>query len=301
MAISFPGGGAASSPAAIEAVAAADAAAQVATEAAARASALTAAVTGLVNSAPGAMDTLGEIAALLSSDESVAGALATTVAGKLAIASNLSDLANASTARTNLGVNFSQGTIGSRPSAATFGVGWYLSDENGDTLYHSDGSAWTQVAAGVSWPSGQMVAGPAQLANSFDVKAVGTTVTDVTGMTIAVPASASRPVLLKALFQTILNGGTSTAGSLLTVQLYITDNSNNPLAEGAITITSLASSKSIAGQIPMELYLPSPVSAATYKVRAACAAAVPTNWSGASLIPGHGVSGSVSNFYALTV
>lgn len=61
-------------------------------------------IAALVNSAPGTLDTLGEIATQLASDESTAAALATTVAGKLAIASNLSDLANASTARTNLGL-----------------------------------------------------------------------------------------------------------------------------------------------------------------------------------------------------
>jgi hypothetical protein len=61
-------------------------------------------VANLVNSAPGTLDTLGEIATALAADESTAAALATTVAGKLAKASNLSDLASASTARTNLGV-----------------------------------------------------------------------------------------------------------------------------------------------------------------------------------------------------
>lgn len=42
------------------------------------------AIANLVNSAPSTMDTLGEIATLLSSDESTASALATTVAGKVA-------------------------------------------------------------------------------------------------------------------------------------------------------------------------------------------------------------------------
>ena len=54
--------------------------------------------------APAQLDTLQEIAAQLGSDESTAAALATTVSGKLAKASNLSDLASPGTARTNLGV-----------------------------------------------------------------------------------------------------------------------------------------------------------------------------------------------------
>lgn len=62
-----------------------------------------AAINALVNSAPGTLDTLAEIAAALQADESAASALATTVAGKLAKASNLSDLPDAGAALTNLG------------------------------------------------------------------------------------------------------------------------------------------------------------------------------------------------------
>lgn len=45
--------------------------------------AISTAINALVNSAPGTLDTLGEIAAALASDESVASALATTVSGKV--------------------------------------------------------------------------------------------------------------------------------------------------------------------------------------------------------------------------
>lgn len=61
-------------------------------------------INDLVNSAPGTLDTLGEIAAQMAADESAVGALTTTVAGKLAKSSNLSDLTNVATARTNLGL-----------------------------------------------------------------------------------------------------------------------------------------------------------------------------------------------------
>jgi hypothetical protein len=45
---------------------------------------VTAAITALVNAAPGAMDTLGEIAAIIASDESAAAALLASVAAKVA-------------------------------------------------------------------------------------------------------------------------------------------------------------------------------------------------------------------------
>jgi hypothetical protein len=61
-------------------------------------------VAALVNSAPGTLDTLAEIAAALGSDPNFATTITTALAGKLAAASNLSDLANAATARTNLGL-----------------------------------------------------------------------------------------------------------------------------------------------------------------------------------------------------
>jgi|GEM_PF-6281872 len=61
-------------------------------------------IAALVNGAPGALDTLKEIADQLATDESALSALTAVVTGKLAAASNLSDLANAVTARTNLGL-----------------------------------------------------------------------------------------------------------------------------------------------------------------------------------------------------
>jgi hypothetical protein len=61
-------------------------------------------VAGVVNSAPEALNTLNELAEALGDDASFATTTATSIGEKLAKASNLSDLNNVATARTNLGL-----------------------------------------------------------------------------------------------------------------------------------------------------------------------------------------------------
>ena len=62
-------------------------------------------LTELIGTAPATLDTLGEISASIANGDSDVVALTATVGTKLAKSSNLSDLANASTARGNLGVD----------------------------------------------------------------------------------------------------------------------------------------------------------------------------------------------------
>jgi hypothetical protein len=62
------------------------------------------AVSNLVASAPDALNTLNELATALGNDASFSTTITTSIGGKLAKASNLSDLVSASTARTNLGL-----------------------------------------------------------------------------------------------------------------------------------------------------------------------------------------------------
>jgi hypothetical protein len=65
---------------------------------------VSAAIAALIDAAPGAMDTLNELAAALGDDPVFATTVTNGLAGKLAKASNLGDLPNKSTARSNLGL-----------------------------------------------------------------------------------------------------------------------------------------------------------------------------------------------------
>ena len=80
-------------------------------------------VDAVIGTAGAALDTLGELSASLASDQSGLASLTTTVGTKLAKASNLSDLTNASTARGNLGLG----------TAATQNSGVFASSVQGST------------------------------------------------------------------------------------------------------------------------------------------------------------------------
>jgi hypothetical protein len=77
-------------------------------------------IANLVDTAPATLDTLNELAAALGDDANFAATTASALGEKLAKASNLSDLANAATARTNLGLgnvtNESKATMFTNPS-----------------------------------------------------------------------------------------------------------------------------------------------------------------------------------------
>lgn len=86
-------------------------------------------IAALINGAPSTLDTLNEIATQLGNDESAVAALTATVAGKLSAAANLSDLANAVTARANLGL----GTAATKDSGAAGQAGKVLAADDAST------------------------------------------------------------------------------------------------------------------------------------------------------------------------
>ena len=80
------------------------------------------AVSNLVDTAPGTLDTLNELAAALGDDPNFATTVSSSIGEKLAKASNLSDLADAATARSNLGLGTAATTAASAYATAAQGT-----------------------------------------------------------------------------------------------------------------------------------------------------------------------------------
>ena len=125
------------------------------------------AVSNLVASAPDALNTLNELAAALGNDASFSTTITTSLGGKAAKASNLSDLADVSTARTNLGlgtmatqaasnVNITGGTIdGMTIDCGEFDAGTITISSQPSNQTASSGAATFSVTASVS-PAGTL-------------------------------------------------------------------------------------------------------------------------------------------------
>lgn len=117
---------------------------------------------------------------------SALAALTTTAKDDLFLVDDVSDASMAASGtdkkvtRDNLANGIlAAGTLASRPAAGTAGIGFYFAtDDNGGTLYRSDGSAWTRIMA-----RGTEL-GYAEITTDFTT--TSTTGADVTGLTITV-------------------------------------------------------------------------------------------------------------------
>ena len=111
-------------------------------------------VASLVDSAPGTLDTLNELAAALGDDANFATTTATSLGEKLVKTANLSDLASASTARTNLGLGTAATTAASAYATAAQGTkadtahGW---GNHASAGYLTSFTETNDLSAAVTW------------------------------------------------------------------------------------------------------------------------------------------------------
>jgi hypothetical protein len=165
-------------------------------------------------------------AATAATDTELSNAVAT-------INSSLAGKQDAATAATDTELGTAFPTIGhlaARPTAAAFGRGYYWADDdNGGTLYFSNGAAWTKLSPGIAEPAGlelgyaEITAAPAGI--------TAQAATDIAGVAVTVTVG-TRPIRV---IGEVDNAANSIAGGAIQFSLR---EGNTQLA--AITATSAA-------------------------------------------------------------
>lgn len=164
-------------------------------------------------------DVATDIAAAVSAHAAGDASDAELAAAVASLTASIAAKQDASTASTDAerDAHMASGTLAARPAAATFGVGfYYATDDNGGTLYYSNGSAWVIVG-----PRGVELQHVENGTSYVTASLAASAVEDITGMSITFTPR-DRPVVLEA---GIPNWGIGTNGARPRLQIRKSDNS----------------------------------------------------------------------------
>lgn len=175
-------------------------------------------------------------------------------------------------------------TEANKPAASSVVAGGLFYSTDLGRVYRSSGSAWADYSA----RSGQVVAGPVAFATQFDIQAVGTTFTDVTGASITVPTLAVPFDIMCTLPLIQATTGTAAAAALMRLQWRIIDGSSVAVngAAGSNTFQQVtASSTNPQQSCTLVAKCTSSQSNQTFKLQVKLVSAAPANWTACLLNP----------------
>jgi hypothetical protein len=196
---------------------------------------VTSAIADLLDSAPSALNTLNELAAALGDDPNFATTVTNSLAGKLAKSANLSDLLDAATARTNLGVEIGTNVQAWNATLDAVSAGTYLGSTSITTLGTIATGVWNgSVVAGQYGGTGVANTGKTiTLGGNLTTSGAFATTLTVTALTsVTLPTSGTLATLAGAesLTNKTYNGNTWTAGTgVLTIAAAKTFTVSNTL------------------------------------------------------------------------